>query len=633
MTSRWAVLLVLAAGSASFPTVRADGEMLSRFDTRPARPLGGDDLRVSLSVPVRLDDLEGDMARRSFDLRDKRDLAAYKESLVQLRQLGEAQDDDEERHPERILPFAYDVASSGRRRALSEMVSLTDRLLAAHGPIGPWDASALQLLELHHAIENGFRFPVKKNYEVIPEILPGLLLQLRSHETVGLADPAGPRDATAADPPASKFWSPPGPLSAKDLHRGFGRSSIPVHDEVCRYLRPKTGWGAHPGFHVSCGGVELRFKIGNEIYGGPFNSRVFDALGYHTFAIDRMDGLKLAYDRRVFTEYHSRRFLAIRARLLFIPIAKHVVTQVDDPFGWIAAAVLKDGSQISGDALKRGLLRDTAVVKGRPRPETVAANYDPAFERRIAYLVWKPATVAYEPEDVKPIGAWDYDQLDHAARREVRGVFLLSAWLDQYNMRWENTRLAYVRQGGGWVVRHLFSDVGSGLGNARTLLDGSNSNVEAMRWEVTESRHGRVRFSGFAPKVTNRAFQQMTAEDARWMLRKLCALSERQVLEALLATSMSAAEVRLGLEKLLSKRQKMAADFGLSSEFPDVARRRIDRILDFDPARPEDRHAVTLTLADGTIVVPPSGDLVVRGGHLVHRDGRPFTPATSALPA
>jgi hypothetical protein len=113
------------------------------------------------------------------------------------------------------------------------------------------------------------------------------------------------------------------------------------------------------------------------------------------------------------------------------------------------------------------------------------------------------------------------------------------------------------------------------------------------------------------------------------MLRKLCALSERQILEALLATSMSAAEVRLGLEKLLSKRQKMAADFGLSTEFPELARRRIERTLDFDPTRPGDLQAVTLALADGTTVVPAPGDLVLTGGHLVHRDRRPFTPVAS----
>ena len=227
--------------------------------------------------------------------------------------------------------------------------------------------------------------------------------------------------------------------------------------------------------------------------------------------------------------------------------------------------------------------------------------------------------MAYEPESVRAIGAWDYDQLDHAGRPEVRAVFVLGAWLDQYNMRWENTRLAYVKDGGDWHLRHLFSDVGSGLSDAHRMLRSTNSDIEAMRWTVTESAGGKVKFSGFAPNVMNDAFAHTSAADARWMLRRLAALSEKQILQALLATSMSASEVRLALEKLLSKRQKMVADFGLASEFPEIASRRIDTLLEFDPARPEDLRAVTLSRPDGTEVVPERGDWVIQKGHLVRR--------------
>src|SRR6185436_3125775 len=108
---------------------------------------------------------------------------------------------------------------------------------------------------------------------------------------------------------------------------------------------------------------------------------------------------------RVLTEYNSRRRLVMRARVLGIPVAKHVVTKIEDPFDRIVAAVTTDGRRLTSPELKSGLLRDTAAVKGRPRPETVAANYDTDFERTIAYLVWQPGTVAYEPGSVHTIGA------------------------------------------------------------------------------------------------------------------------------------------------------------------------------------------------------------------------------------
>jgi hypothetical protein len=622
MTTR-RLLLALAATLAFAPAgdPSAEDEPVSRFESLPPRPLRGEDLEVSVAVP-RGDDVEGDMARRDLDLAKQEDLAAFKVAVAQLSGLAQRQHEYLDSHPERVLPFRYDLASNGKRRALREMVALADRLLRDRTGGASREAPLYQLLELHHALDNSLRYPLKKNYEIVPEVFPILMLKARAHRSIAHGLPAGGSASGAGaggDPVPSSFWSPRGDVASKDLYAGFGRAALPRHDGLCEYVKPKTGWGAHPGFEVSCGGEKLEFKLGDEIYGGPFNTRVFDALGYHTFAIDRMPALRLKYDRRVLTEYNSRRLLFMRARILAIPVARHVVTKIEDPFDRIVAAVTTDGRRLTSPELKAGLLRDATVVKGRPRPETVAANYNADFERTIASLVWQPGTVAYEPDSIRTIGAWDYDQLDHADRPEVRAVFVLSAWLDQYNMRWENTRLAYVKAGEGWHLRHLFSDVGSGLSDAHSMFRSTNSDIEGMRWTVTESEGGKVKFSGFAPNVMNDAFARTSAEDARWMLRRLAALSEKQILQALLATSMSASEVRLALEKLLSKRQKMVADFGLSSEFPEISSRRIDTSLEFDPAKPEDLGAVTLSRPDGTEVVPERGDSVIQKGHLVRR--------------
>jgi len=137
-----------------------------------------------------------------------------------------------------------------------------------------------------------------------------------------------------------------------------------------------------------------------------------------------------------------------------------------------------------------------------------------------------------------------------------------------------------------------------------------------MPWEVTEREDGGVvRFSGFATSADNRAFSAVTAGDARWMLRRIGSLSEHQILSALLATSMSAAEVRLALEKLLSKRRRMIEDFGLAREFPDIVARAINRQLDFDPRNPADLERVSVTTPTGR-VVPDIGAWRVRAGRL-----------------
>jgi hypothetical protein len=307
------------------------------------------------------------MVRRKLDLGEPRDLAAFKDALGHLSRLAEMQHDYAETHSERVLPFRHDLNSSGKRHALQEMMALADRLLHGGAARAAREATVFQLLELHHAVDNSLRYPLKKNYQVVPDILPMLLLKARSHRVIERRPGTGPSPgASEGDPRPSSFWSPAGDVASRNLYAGFGRTALPTYDGVCAYVKPKTGWGAHPGFEVSCGGTRLEFKLGDEIYGGPFNTRIFDALGYRTFPIDRMPALKLAYDRRVLTEYNSRRRLAMYARLLFIPVANPVVTRIEDPFDRIAAAVTKDGRRLTAAELKRALLKDATSSPGSP---------------------------------------------------------------------------------------------------------------------------------------------------------------------------------------------------------------------------------------------------------------------------
>jgi len=561
---------------------------------------------------VDLDSIEGVMRKSGFDLRLPESLRRLQTGLLRLAALGDRQGAYEQAHPERYLPFAHDVSSLGKRRALRESAALIDQHIASGAPAS--SARMLHLLELLHAVQNSFRYPVEKDHQLIPEVFPGLLIKLGKHLTVAAASGG----AGGSDPAASSFWRSPGDIRALDLHAGFRRPALPRYDDlICDYLTPKTGWGAHPGFDVRCGGKDLAFKLGDERYGGPFNSRIFDALGYHTKPIDPVRHLRLRYDRRILKEYNSRKLLTMRAKLFFIPLYTRTITDIEDPFQRIDHAVLRDGSRIDAAALKRRLLRDTLVVKSRPRPETVDANYNAAFERSIGHLVWESGTVEVETDSTETIGAWDYDQLDHAARREVRALFVLAAWVDQFNLRWENTRMAYRKDGEQWSLVHLMSDVGSGLGLASDLRHSINSDVDRMLWEVTERvKDDRlVLFSGFASSVDNQAFSGLTGDDARWMLRRIAALSEQQILSALLATAMSAAEVRLALEKLLSKRRKMIEDFGLAGEFPELVARPVNRMLDFDPRNGAELARVTLTTPGGR-VVPEVGAWRVRAGKL-----------------
>ncbi len=589
-------------------------EKLAPFSNSLLRPLRDDDFRVLVAVPEIFAGPDTELAQREFDLRDPEEWPLLREAIVRTANLAERQDDMAD--DGRIRPFTFDVSSKGKRRALRETVALIDRLSAGGGEAN----DTLHLLELVRSVQNSFRYPVPPSFQLIPDIFPKIVLQMRRHVEIREIGPAS-LQKPEGEPPASSFWYPRADISSVAMLPGFGRPEPTNYDQRddCIYDGPKTGWGAHPGFDVTCGDdLKFRFNLGDERYGGPFNTRIFDALGYHVQPIDAVAGLRLQYDRRVLREYTSRRLLTMQAKLLFIPLMTRTITDIESPFDRIAYAVLRDASHVAGSDLATRLLRDTTVVDGNPRPEEVDSNYIAEFERNVAYLVWQAGTAEPDEDIFDAIGAWDYDQLDHAERREVRGLFVLAAWLDQFNMRWENTRLAYMKDtNGDRTLVHLMSDVGSGLGLARDLRHNTNSDIGVMPWTVTERKEdGTVRFSGFASTMENSAFNGVTAGDSRWMLRRIAGFSEAQIVAALVATGMSAAEVRLALEKLLAKRQGMLRDFGLNGEFPDLMARVIDRRLNFDPRVPSQRDVVTAMGTSGPIA-PPIGTMALRDGELV----------------
>jgi hypothetical protein len=77
--------------------------------------------------------------------------------------------------------------------------------------------------------------------------------------------------------------------------------------------------------------------------------------------------------------------------------------------------------------------------------------------------------------DARPIGPWQYegtrgddpnDVIDHEDRRELRGMYVLSAWLNHFDSREQNSLAGWVEVGedAGWV-RHYVIDFGDCLGS------------------------------------------------------------------------------------------------------------------------------------------------------------------------
>jgi hypothetical protein len=458
--------------------------------------------------------------------------------------------------------------SKHTRRGLEEIERLTQAALARPSP-PERERLEIDLVETVLAVNNLERPTVPRHFD--PIMAPAALRQLLRPIGIGKKPAAnlqpGPSDdLSRRDPLPSDFWSPPADVAAEDLYTGFARPGLPrIGEKLCRYAAPKETTGMNPGFEVDCDGDRVKLKFG-EVSSEPLVTRMFWALGFHADPTDYAAGVKVAYDRRIFTEFNSRQPVRTAFTVLwFIPVYSMNLQRPKDPFAYVAAAVLRDGRRWSGPELKRRLL--------------IGTNFQTAVEAQIDYIVTTPANVQVKDPRVKSIGPWDYGQLDHADRREVRGAGLLAAWLGFYDTRFDNTKLRLVGPKKHPHLEHYFSDLGGGLGRTTGLIAWHGEDVNAFPWSFTAPPpdHGKgrgarsLRIVGYTPIVRTPAFAAMTIDDARWMARWIGQLRAGQITQALTASGYDAATVRLYARKLISRRNKMMADLGLSAEFPPLA--------------------------------------------------------------
>ena len=379
----------------------------------------------------------------------------------------------------------------------------------------------------------------------------------------------------ACDPAPSSFWDSRRSIEDQELYHGFGREQVSDWASmVWEYAGPKTSTGGNPGFEVRHGDVEAKVKFA-ETWSEPLTARLFHALGYHVEPTDHVRQLRVRYDRRILREFNLRRDIRFQVRIIGPPVHTFSLQKRHDPLASIAGAVLRDGATLETGELRRRLFLNPNL----PEPEIDPKNFDADFEAMIEHLVMEPANFQPDQPNAKSIGPWDYGQLGHEHLREVRGAGLLAAWLGWFDCRFDNTRLQTARlSDGSAALRHVFTDLGGGLGRSDWGFNWLSENLDALPWEFTRPaiRRGPGRMTTpfrvvrFHTITDNTAFRAMTEDDARWMGRRIARLSASQLMDAVVASGLETWRARLCYAKLAARRNKLLQDLDLSGEFPPL---------------------------------------------------------------
>ncbi len=545
-------------------------------------------------------------------------LQAAREALRKARPLGELNYTE----IKRFYSEPEGTVTRKERRGLKELKKLGHRALDARDAVEKTPLCE-QMLEVGAAVQNNRRSPVLPFIDAFQ--LPFLYWDY-NHNAIACGSSLASNleqntslDPSQIDPKPSSFWSPVEAIDTQDLYHGFNQTEFPaIEDKVWRYEAPKTSFGSCPGFDAASGDARIKIKFG-ETMSEPFTARIFAALGYNVEPTYYAPELKIRYDRRLFREFNLRKPIRTQIRFFaFIPAYTVDVQRHFDPFQFIAAAALKDGTRWSGAELKRRLFYHSQIQ----HPEKLPGNFNPEVEGQIDYLTTSPANVQFRDEAIQSIGPWDFNTLDHGERRELRGAGLLGAWLGWFDSRFENTRLKLVKTDGTTELKHFFTDLGGGLGKATGLLSRKGEAPNLLTWSFTKAPefHGKGRLARpfrivhYQPIEETKPFAEMTLDDARWMARQIAQFTEKQIVAALVASGFDSAQVKMFAEKLISRRDDMIRDLGLSGEIAPLRPQGANTKLNYDPAID---GPVKVVLSNGQIVEARKSNLVVRNGQVV----------------
>lgn len=515
--------------------------------------------------------------------------------------------------------------ASSQQRALSEGSRLVARALQldAAGQAGSPDmvATLTHLNIVADAYSSEFEQPIPERTQM-------------SEAAQFLEDKVatGTVSVTTDEPANSPFWTRPKDISRKDLFQPVKGSAIDISNVVCTFTEPKGGWGTKGGFDIKCGDDEYKLKFGPETRTEPFTSRIYNALGFNVPTVEYTPRVTVEYHPNILRQFNCRREIKAYIGLGEMRGLRFPVHQYVNPFAFIKGATLKDGTQLTMQDLYIRLFnrpppdwwtdpRSRRDIHGtdQDRLELRKWNYKTDQEKDIKTLTWFAGSLEVKDDDADSLGAWDWNNEAYRNMREVRGAAVLSMWLGNYDLRWDNNKVKLVKdklvkdkQDGRRLTMYL-NDIGAGLGDATNILRRNNDKPNEFDWQFTIGEDDRALYNGwdnsivrrlnshhiavvnYLPDFTNELVTAVQREDMKWMAKMIAQLTEEQIKAALIAANFQSAEVYLLTQKLLNRREHLLRDSG---GLATVRPRQAD-LRDYEP---NPKNAMSAKLPGGRIV-------------------------------
>jgi hypothetical protein len=226
----------------------------------------------------------------------------------------------------------------------------------------------------------------------------------------------------------------------------------------------------------------------------------------------------------------------------------------------------------TGGYSKKYRVRDAAgnewIAKlGKEAQPDTAANrllWAVGYEPEIAYLVPKLTIIgkgSFEnvrlearPKEVKRAAIWKWDDNPFKGTRELQGLKIMMALINNWDMKDDNNQILVTRgSGDGGELRYIVSDLGGSFGKTGGIITRSrNKPSDYVKADFVKAVKGdRIDFN-YGGK-NQKLFDDVTVQDAKWIAGYLGRLTDEQIKDAFRAANYPPEDVE-GLSRAVRER-------------------------------------------------------------------------------
>lgn len=158
------------------------------------------------------------------------------------------------------------------------------------------------------------------------------------------------------------------------------------------------------------------------------------------------------------------------------------------------------------------------------------------------------------PENVDRVDEWRWTSNPFAGKRELQGLKVLMALMENWDLKDSNNRILAVRNGNRNELHYIVSDLGATFGKTggqksplaffRNIKGSRNNPEDYVKDEFIDEVEGNFVKLDYSGKNES-MMRNISVADARWIGGLLSRLSDRQIQDAFRAANYTAEEVRM----------------------------------------------------------------------------------------